>query len=156
MSGTAANGVDYDRLPGQVIIPAGQRKADILIVPKEDQHPDPIKTVILQLVPPPMITIYPPPAPPYIVGCPGRAGAMIVDSDRPRPTTSSLPDGCFHLRAEGADGSWFRVESSTNLAHWTPICTNQVVQGEIHFVDVEAQAAPARYYRALPESCPAP
>ena len=78
IGGTATNGVDYDPLPGFVTIPAGERKADIAIVPREDHHPDPLKTVMLKLASPPATSDA---LPPYIVGYPNRAGAVIVDSD---------------------------------------------------------------------------
>ena len=38
VSGTASNGVDYETLPGCVIIPAGERRADIRLIPREDNE----------------------------------------------------------------------------------------------------------------------
>jgi hypothetical protein len=158
LGGTAINGVDYDALPGVVRVPAGQRKADILIVPKEDRHtnalhPDWVKTVILRLTPVPLASNTPPP---YVVGYPNRAGAVILDSDRPRLATTALPDRCFLLGTDAADGTWFRIEYSTDLVNWVSVCTNQVIQGAIHFVDPEAPEMPRRFYRALPEANPPP
>jgi hypothetical protein len=40
------------------------------------------------------------------------------------------------------------------LIKWTPICTNQVVNGNVDFVDPEGATAPARFYRAVPEAGP--
>ena len=51
IGGTATNGVDYVALPGLVTIPAGERRADITIVPLDDGPPDITSTVILKLVP---------------------------------------------------------------------------------------------------------
>lgn len=149
VGGTAINGVDYDFLPGVVRVPPGQRRADLLIVPKEDHHPDPLKTVIVSLTPVPPLNSLPPP---YVVGFPSRAGAIIVDSDRPRPTTAALPDGCFLVGKDAADGAWFRIDYSTDLVNWVSVCTNEVIQGAIHFVDPDAPDAPQRFYRALPEA----
>ncbi len=150
--GTATNGVDYDLLPGVVSIPAGARKANILIVPREDQHPDPIKTVILTLVPVPIVSNT---LPPYFVGCPNRAAAIIVDSDRPRLTAAALPDKCFLLRVDAAEGAWFRIERSADLVTWLPVCSSyQVIQGAVYFVDPEAQGSGPRFYRAVPEASP--
>jgi hypothetical protein len=153
IGGTATNGADYDALPSVVIIPAGARKADIAIVPREDNHPDPIKTVILKLLPPPVLSST---RPPYFVGYPNCAGAIIVDSDRPRPLpyASILPDRCLFIGSDATDGAWYRVECSANLRNWSPICTNQVVQGAIQFVDPEAPDLPKRFYRAVPEANP--
>lgn len=153
IGGTATNGVDYDALSGVVIVPAGARKADIVIVPKKDRHPDPVKTVILKLLPPsPLSSV----RPPYVVGNPNRAGAIIVDSDWPRPLpyASILPDRCLVIGTDAVDGAWYRVECSTDLRTWAPVCTNQVVQGAIQFVDPETQDLPNRFYRAMPEAYP--
>jgi hypothetical protein len=65
-----------------------------------------------------------------------------------------LPDKCFHLRAAGPDAAWFHVEYTTDLLHWTPICTNQVVHGSIDFIDPDAPTGQARLYRAVPEAGP--
>ncbi len=153
ISGTASNGVDYDALPGVVVVPAGARKADIAIVPKADHSPEPVETVLLQLVEPPTYSSV---RPPYLVGRPNRAGAIIVNSDWPRPLpyASMLPDRCLFVGTDAVDGAWYRVECSTDLRNWAPVCTNQVVQGSIQFVDPEAQELPNRFYRAMPEANP--
>jgi uncharacterized protein (TIGR02145 family) len=50
IGGTAINGVDYNTIPGQVIIPVGMDSTSILIQPFLDQVPTGIKTVILGIV----------------------------------------------------------------------------------------------------------
>jgi len=67
-----------------------------------------------------------------------------------------LPDKCFHLGANGPDGAWFHVDYSADMVNWTSICTNQVINGAIDFVDPDAQSDQARFYRAVPESGPPP
>jgi len=64
--------------------------------------------------------------------------------------TGILADHCFQFTAQGIIGSWFTIECSTNLVDWTPICTNSVTDGAIHFVDPDAAENPQRFYRALP------
>jgi hypothetical protein len=54
----------------------------------------------------------------------------------------------------GPDGAWFHIDYSTNLTDWTPICTNQVIYGSIHFIDPDAVNSPAREYRAVPMAGP--
>jgi len=148
IGGSASNGVDYVTLPGVVTIPAGERAALITVVPIDDGPPDFPSTVILKLKPPPS-------APPnYVLGYPSAAAALILDGPGPRPITGLLPDRCFHLRANGPDGAWFRVEYSTDLLNWTAICTNQVILGGIDFVDPDAAAGGDRFYRAVPELGP--
>jgi hypothetical protein len=146
ISGTASNGVDYLALPGYVTVPAGERSALITVIPI-DNGPSPvaIKTVILTLAPPTSMIV----PPEYIVGIPRRAAAIIVDPPGPCPVASALPDKCFRLSTPGPDGAWFTVEYSTDLMNWTPICTNQVVNGWINFIDPDAPGYPGRYYRVV-------
>ena len=145
IGGTATNGIDYAVLPGVVTIPAGDCRADITIVPLDDGPPDITSSVVLKLVPDATGTN-------YLLGQPWAAAAVILDSQSPRPVTGLVPDRSFNLSAAGPDGAWFHVEYSTDLKHWTPICTNQVVNGSIDFVDPDAATNPARFYRTVPEA----
>lgn len=147
IGGTATNGVDYVTLPGAVTIPAGALRADITIVPLDDGPPDITSTVVLKLVPDTTGTN-------YLLGYPRAAAAIILDSQSPRAATGIVPGSAFNLAAAGPDGAWFHVEYSTDLINWTPICTNQVVNGSIDFVDPDAAANPLRYYRTVPEAGP--
>ena len=147
IGGTATNGVDYVALPGIVAIPAGERRADITIVPLDDGPPDITSTVILKLIPDATGTN-------YLLGYPKAAAAIILDSQSPRAATGIVPGPAFNLTATGLDGAWFHVEYSTDLLNWTPICTNQVVNGSMDFVDPDAATNPARFYRTVPEPGP--
>ena len=144
IGGTASNGVAYVALPGVVPILAGQWQAEISIVPLDDGPPDVTRTVVLRLAP----------GTNYVIGVPASAAAIILDSQTPQTATGVLPGNLFHLSAAGPDGAWFGVQYSTDLVHWTPICTNQVVNGGIDFVDPDAASQPARYYRTVPEAGP--
>jgi hypothetical protein len=146
--GTASNGVDYVALPGSVAIPAGQHEAMISVVPLDDGAPDIISTVILKLTP---STDKPAD---YFLGSPVSAEAVIFDSVAPNPQTGALSDKTFHINAAGPNGAWFHVEYSTNMLSWKAICTNQVVNGWIDFIDPNASSARSRFYRAVPESNP--
>ncbi|HVM49490.1 MAG TPA: Ig-like domain-containing protein [Candidatus Acidoferrum sp.] len=148
IDGTASNGVDYVALPGSVVIPAGQHEAMISIVPIDDGAPDITSTVILKLMP----STNKPPL--YALGSPLSAEAVIFDSATPSPRTGPLADRTFHINAAGPNGAWFHVEYSTNMVSWQPVCTNQVVNGWIDFIDPNASSAGARFYRAVPESNP--
>ncbi len=151
IGGTASNGVDYATLPGEVIIPPGRLGAEIKVVPIDDNLPERIETVVISLrAPLPTMSS----APPYIVGLPRRAAAIIVDNDQPRPVTGPLSDHCFHIMKPGNNGAWFRVECSEDLIHWSVLCTNRVTDGAVHFVDPDAGEAPQRFYRAVPETNP--
>ena len=41
---------------------------------------------------------------------------------------------------------------ATDLIGWTSLCTNQVLNGAIDFVDPDAPADQYRFYRAVPEA----
>src|SRR5439155_11923373 len=146
IGGTATNGVDYVTLSGSVTIGAGERSAPITIVPLDDGPPDITGTVILKLLPDTN----------YFIGLPGRAAAIIIDGPVIWPRTALLSDRSFHLNSTGPDGAWFRVEYTLDLVNWAAICTNQVVNGSIDFVDPDAQNDQLRFYRAVPETSPAP
>jgi hypothetical protein len=146
IGGTASNGVDYVALPGSVTVPTGERSAQITIVPIDDGPPDITSTVILKLKPDPNTN--------YVIGFPPKAAAIILDSRRPTLTSSVLPDLSFHMNASGPDGAWFHIESSSDLVNWSPLCTNQVVNGSIDFIDPDAQTSQSLFYRAVPEAAP--
>jgi len=144
VGGTASNGVDYVELPGYVTEPAGERSAFITIVPINHNPSHVTRTVILTLE---KSTNVPPD---YVVGIPPRAAAIIVNPPGPTPVASALADKCFRLSMPGPDGAWFSIECSTDLVNWASICTNQVVNGSIDFVDPNAPVSPGTYYRVVP------
>jgi hypothetical protein len=142
LGGSASNGVDYATLPGSVTIPAGQRSALVTIVPLDDGITnEPNKVVILKLCPDPS----------YLLGCQRSAAAVIIEDFRCRPVTGVLPGPYLHIGVPGPDGAWFHVEYSANLIDWVPLCTNQVFNGCIDFVDPDALMA-KRFYRTVPEA----
>ncbi len=148
ISGTASNGVDYVQLPGYATLPIGQDCALIPVVPIDHGPPYSIpKTVVLTLTPSTTSS------PSYIIGIPRKATALIIH-EWPRPLPLLLSDGSFHVNAPGPDGAWFVVESSPDLQNWSPVCTNQVVQGSIDFVDANAPSNAHLFYQAAPQNTP--
>jgi len=148
IGGTASNGVDYVALPGTVTIPTGAAYGLISIVPIDDGLPDTNKTVVLTLAP---ATNLPPD---YLLGFPRRAAALILDGNQLCPPTGMVPISCFHLNAAGPDGAWFSVRYTTDFVNWTGLCTNQVVNGSIDFIDPDAANDPNRFYQAVPQGGP--
>ena len=153
IGGTASNGVDYVLLPGSVNIAAGSGYGLIPIVPIDNGSNSIIKTVVLTLTPP---TNTPPD---YLVGYPKQAEALILYRwPRPIPLALSavptggniLSDGAFHFNAAGPDGAWFTVQSSPDFVNWTSICTNQVIQGSVDFVDPSAPGNSLGFYKLVP------
>jgi hypothetical protein len=142
VGGTATNGIDYVPLSGSVVIPAGQRRAEVAVVPLDDGPPDISSTVILKLTS----------STNYVLGYPRKAAVLILDSVLPRAGSGLLSDNSFHLGVPGPDGAWFHIDYSTDLLNWSSLCTNQVVNGSIDFIDPDAPTNNARFYRTIPES----
>jgi len=147
VGGTASNGVDYATLPGSVTIPTGSRAAMIVVDPLVEDVPDCPETVILSLQ---QQTNSPPP---YLVGWPDRAAALIVDCGFVPPTTHLLCDGRFHFYFPPvAAVPFYRVECSMDMIHWLPVSTNTASQIGINFTDPQSQDFPNLYYRVVPEA----
>jgi hypothetical protein len=144
--GTASNGVDYVELPGVITMPAGERSRRITVTPLDDTEVECYETVILRLLSP---TNDPPP---YVVGWPGKAAAVIVDNDSPPPGTTLLCDGTFHLCVPATNGFTYRLEASLDMSHWVPVQTNVVTEIGVLFPDAETQDFPQRFYRVIPEA----
>ena len=144
IGGTATNGIDYVPLSGSVTIPAGERRTDIAVVPLDDGPPDRNSTVVLKLMA----------GTNYVLGFPRSAAALILDQGAPRWGEGMLSGNAFHLSSGGPDGAWFHIDFSTDLINWTTICTNQVVNGSIDFIDPDAASSPSRFYRTVPDQGP--
>lgn len=147
LSGTASNGVDYVALPGTVTIPAGKRAAFIVINPLDEGVPECPETVVLTLQPTPDALL------PYLVGWPDRAAAIIVDCNFAPPPTAVLCDGAFHFFFPPATNApYYRVECSSDMVHWLPVCTNAASELGIHFTDPQSKDFPSLFYRAIPQT----
>lgn len=135
VGGTAENGVDYDKLPGSVTIPAQAENAEIVINPIDDDLSEATETIVLGLLPgyPPCLFATPPceiptPAvPAYYVGVPGEAIAYLRDNDpenlRPEvaivkplngDTFPAGSDIAIGVRARDPDGWVHQVEFFAN------------------------------------------
>lgn len=149
VGGTASNGVDYVELPGVVTIPAGRRSVSIVVRPIEDTLPEQVETVILTL------QAASDPTTAWQLGYPRRAAAYILDNDQPRPPCRRFPDGLFHLVRPGLlGGGCYRVDVSVNLVDWTEVCTSELSDGAVQFVDPDAPEFGNRFYRVVPVPCP--
>src|SRR5262245_16812220 len=79
IGGTAKNGVDYRELPGKVTLPEGAWSAQIQVDPIDDLLFEGDESVVVALMAPACVAIFPPPADCYSVGDPGLARAVIHD-----------------------------------------------------------------------------
>lgn len=122
ISGTASNGVDYLRLPGQVNLPAGVASARIVVRPLEDNLIEGTETVVLTLLPtcPQCLFIYPACLPPvttncYPIGPDRQAVAYIRDNDQTNapPVVNIVARDPF--ASEGTN-FWLR---DGNANHWS-------------------------------------
>jgi hypothetical protein len=139
--GTAANGVDYQRIPESVTIPAGRRTARVVINPIDDRLPERVETVILALRNAAL----------YNAGRPGRAGVVIVDNDCRLVPSIRWPDRHFSLCLTANPGLIYRLEATTDFIDWTPVDCNSVLDDGVHFVDTDAPEHPMRFYRVVEE-----
>ena len=147
LGGTAVPDLDYPAPSSPLLIPAGQRRARLVITPRDDHHAEPIETVVVTLV-----AVDATPAS-YTVGFPRRAAAIIVDNDRPHPPCLLLPDGLFNFCLPVASGDCFRVEVTRDFQAWTPLGTVPANEGHAHFVDPDAPGHAHRFYRFVPGPC---
>jgi hypothetical protein len=97
ISGTASNGVDYQKLPGFVNLPAGVSSAQIVVMPNSDNLVEGPETVILSLSPtcPQCLFVNPQCLPPvttncYAIGPHDTAVAFIRDTNVPPPTNAPV------------------------------------------------------------------
>ncbi len=81
VSGTAINGVDYSKVPASAVIPEGANSVDLVINPIDDLVAEPTETIVVTLVPPLCIGIYPPPPECYLVGVPASAKVLLRDNE---------------------------------------------------------------------------
>jgi hypothetical protein len=82
LSGTAKNGVDYRELSGTVELAAGETRARVTVLPIDDAEVEKTEGVIIELLPPVCIAIFPPPADCYTLGRSKEASARIRDNER--------------------------------------------------------------------------
>lgn len=137
--GTASNGVDYVKLPTSVTIPAGRRGTRIVVTPIDDRRPEPIETVVLRLED----------SHAYNLARHRRAGAIIVDNDRPHPDHCILPDGLVHLLERGDNGVCYRLEAADDLVNWETLIECLVDDDGLHFLDPESLENPRRFFRLV-------
>jgi len=83
VGGSAERGVDYAEFSNTVIIKAGERYADLLVSPIDDQVVEGSETVVIEIQPPVCIEIFPQPYGCYHVGSNHRAVVNIRDNDEP-------------------------------------------------------------------------
>jgi len=110
ISGTASNRVDYQELPNSVVIAAGDRFADISVIPLSDQLVEGPESVVLTIEPPICAAIYPPPYGCYRVGPADTAKAVILDST---PPTNQPP---FVRLVKPSEGETFLALADIRLA----------------------------------------
>jgi len=109
LGGTASNGLDYRELPHSVTIRRGERTADVIIEPLDDNLVEGRESVVLSVHPPPCIDVFPTPPDCYLVGRAHTARAVILDNDH-----SNLPPVVRIVRP--LDGSIFIAPATIKIA----------------------------------------
>jgi hypothetical protein len=126
IGGRAENGVDYEKLAGEVEIPAGRESARIVVQPLADELVEGTETVVIELVSLPFITIWPPPPGYYQVGELGRAVAKILDVQpaENRPPKIEIVKPCA--------GEVFQVPAEIRIVAMAADSDGKVVQVEFY------------------------
>lgn len=161
LSGTAENGLDYEKLSGEVRLEAGQRTAEVVVAPLPDDLVEGEETVVLQLLVPPCIAIYPPPPECYTVGPHDVARAVIRDASTgnhpPRVAIVSPRTGAvfaigdpieIHAMTEDPDGYVPRVEFFADGA--------SIGVSEINFLVAPEPGTPVEHHFLWPDAPPGP
>jgi hypothetical protein len=152
VGGSASNGVDYARLSGRVEMPAGARRAEIVIDALDDSLVEGTETSIVGLMEPVCSGILPRPPECYRVGLPGTAIAYIRDNDSapsnsPPAVRITAPANGDTFRA----GSDIQIEAVTvdrdGYAPMVEFFANGRKIGEqtIHFIDRPPNGAPIEF-----------
>jgi ELWxxDGT repeat protein len=69
----------------------------------------------------------------------------------PHREMSIAPQGStLQVQLEQAETGLYVIEATTNFVAWTPVMTNNAVDGRISFIDTNAFNQPTRFYRAVP------
>ena len=97
-------------------IPAGAASANIEVSVIDDQLVEGTESVIISVLPPACVAIYPPPPDCYMVGIPGRAEARIVDNDS---ITNPPPRTVVSIVATDPEpGTWTYSETGPRHTGW--------------------------------------
>ncbi len=150
VTGTATSGKDYKALPESVTLPAGERRARLVVVPIDDREPERIETVRLELLAAPLTPVHAHGWPAYLLARPYRAVALILDNDHRLPPSVHLPDGTFHVCIPVRAGANYEVEVSTDLEVWSSAGPANPVDDIIHYIDPDSDGSSVKFYRAVP------
>lgn len=120
LGGTARNGVDYDKLPGVITIPAGAAAVRMVVIPLDDDLAEPTENVVVTVEYPLCVPIVPPPRECYLVGPTLAARGLILDNGavpgnsppkvaltKPLPGQSFSEPATINLEAQTADADGY-------------------------------------------------
>jgi Calx-beta domain-containing protein/Big-like domain-containing protein len=148
LGGTAENGVDYEKLGGAAMIPAGQRSVVVIVRPRPDSVREGVETVRLRLEDPPSPAT-------YRVGRKRAATAVISESPWFASTgaarCAALPGGLIHVCFAADSGTNFRIEATSDWQTWETLYDATSNEGAWHFIDGDTESCPRRFYRLRPE-----
>jgi hypothetical protein len=124
ISGTASNGVDYEKLSGQVTIPDGAASADVVVTPIDDQLAEGIESVELTLLAPCPACLFGNPACEipqgtncYPIGPHSKAIAYIRDNDAPLtnlPVVTIVATDSVAVEGQFCGSNWWWTASTSD------------------------------------------
>jgi hypothetical protein len=141
VSGTASNGVDYERITNSITFPAGVFSAGFSIKPLDDALAEGPETVVVTLATNAA----------YAAGS-DRTTVTILDDDGgpPKLLLRRETNGIVDVAVQGEFGRTYRLDASTDLVNWTQVSDDQVMQSyPVVFRDADAPDYPRRFYRVI-------
>jgi hypothetical protein len=119
VGGTATPGKDFVELPGEILIPEGREAAELVIQTLADGLDEETETVVVEILVPPCIEIYPPPPGCYSTGDQPEAMGTIVDPNAPPAGFVFVPSGSdwhYWNQEEPPPGNW--LEDELDFPDW--------------------------------------
>ena len=171
LQGTAENGIDYERLSGQVTIPAGRHTTTVEVRPLADDLAERIETVVLRLDVPMLTSASSMLERPYNLGLPPQRAAIVIRDHVEERTLAArsllevtaagemsltaLPEGLLHLRLDARGETQLRVEASNDLENWETVSIEAATDGYVNLVE-DTSLSTRKFYRLIPDEEPLP
>lgn len=139
LGGSASPGADYFPDSGRRTITAGSTNVTLIVNLVDNGTPEADETVHLALS---NISNADP-------GPNAQSDILLYDDDRPPRLLTPRwgTNGLFQATAFGPAGQVFTVQTSSNLAAWTPLFSRTNATGTLEFSDPGSAVAPRRFYR---------
>ena len=104
-----------------------------------------------------LVPVTPTNTPPYLVGSPARAAAIILEEDFlpiTQPFARAVDNSTLHISLPATNGMNFCLQVSSNLIDWVPLITSTVIKGSAQYVAPDVGDQDRLFYRVVPAVSP--